>query len=216
MLARHEVAAYRVARTFDDGLVPVTVWRDDLQAGPGAVQAWIDDEPTDDVAVFPVAEFAALAAAASDETAGGGGWLPVLRGEDEHSREVVVAHRDTPRLASLALLDVVINNADRKASHLLGNGAGVRGIDHGVAFHPEWKLRTVLWGFAGRKLSGDQLDVLARVRDAAESFAISDDGMELLPPEALDALVGRIDDLAAAGLFPGPRPGWPVVPWPLW
>ena len=35
-------------------------------------------------------------------------------------------------------------------------------------------------------------------------------------PEALDALVGRIDDLAAAGVLPGPRPGWPVVPWPLW
>ena len=119
------------------------------------------------------------------------------------------------RLTSLALLDVVINNADRKASHLLGNGAAVRGIDHGVAFHPEWKLRTVLWGFAGRKLSGDQFDVLARVRDAAESFAISDDGMELLPRKPSTRWWGASTIWPRRGAS-RPRPGWPVVPWPLW
>lgn len=200
VLARHEVAAYDLNRLLGWGLVPPTVWREQAPAGPGVVQAWVAAEPTDDVAVLT-----------PDQV--GPDWLPVLAGTDERDREVVVAHRDTDRLADLAFFDVLINNADRKAGHLLGTGARVVGIDHGVAFHPEWKLRTVLWGFAGRPLASRHLAAL----DVIDT-ALADGRLPLigLDDEAVAALSGRVAQLRAEAVFPTPRPGWPVVPWPLW
>ena len=62
---------------------------------------------------------------------------------------------ERPQLRRMALFDAVINNADRKGGHLLpvGGGSHIFGIDHGIAFHCEDKLRTLLWGWRGRKLS---------------------------------------------------------------
>ena len=198
-LARHEVAAYQVSEALGLNVVPPTVWRDDLDHGPGAVQQWVHSDTTGDVAVF-------------DADAVPAGWLAVMSGEDAYGQQVVVAHRDSPRLADIALLDVVINNSDRKAGHLLGDGSQVMGIDHGVAFHHEWKLRTVLWGFAGRALTAAQMDALVAVRDAVGG------GMPLegVGLQARAALLRRVHDLLEAGEYPAPRPGWPVVPWPLW
>lgn len=199
ILARHEVAAYQVSQALGISAVPPTVWRDDLDHGPGAVQAWVTGETTADVEVFDVQEVPP-------------GWLAVMGGEDGLGRQVVVAHRDTPRLADIALFDVVINNSDRKAGHLLGDGQQVMGIDHGVAFHHEWKLRTVLWGFAGRALTGAQIDVLVTLRDEVGA-GLPLEGVGL---QGRAALLRRVHDLLEAGQYPPPRPGWPVVPWPLW
>jgi len=196
-LARHEVAAYEVSILLGLDVVPVTVWRDDLPQGPGAVQVWVPEEPTSDVEVFAAGEVPP-------------DWLPVLSGDGAQG-PVVVAHRDTARLADIAILDVVINNSDRKAGHLLGDGDAVRGIDHGVAFHSEWKLRTVLWGFAGRELSLRRIEALVKARDAIPDAQLQGVGMR-----ERAAILARIDDLLAAGTYPLPRPGWPVVPWPLW
>ncbi|MDQ1247430.1 MAG: hypothetical protein QG597_1800 [Actinomycetota bacterium] len=200
VLARHEVAAYAVSQLLGWALVPPTVWREDAPAGPGVVQAWVPSDVSEDVAVL-----------APDQV--GPGWLPVLAGTDEHDREVVVAHRDHERLADIALFDVLINNADRKAGHLLGDGDEVMAIDHGVAFHPQWKVRTVLWGFAGRPLSERQQGAL---EDCAS--ALSGGGLDLpgVGAPALAALAERVGDLRRSPVFPSPRPGWPVVPWPLW
>lgn len=199
ILARHEVAAYQASEALELSVVPPTVWREDLPHGPGAVQVWVDAETTADVEVFEAREVPA-------------GWLAVMGGEDGLGRQVVVAHRDTPRLADIALFDVVINNSDRKAGHLLGDGAGVMGIDHGVAFHHEWKLRTVLWGFAGRALTAGQIDTLVKFRDAVGA-GLPLDGIGL---QGRAALLRRVHDLLESGQYPHPRPGWPVVPWPLW
>ena len=198
-LARHEVAAYQVSQAMGFDVVPITVWRDDLEHGPGAVQAWVESDLTDDVEVFARADVPPS-------------WLTVMSGEDGSGRAVVVAHRDTPRLADIALLDVVINNSDRKAGHLLGSGTSVMGIDHGVSFHSEWKVRTVLWGFADRPLTEAQIGALVRLRSAVAA------GMELdgVGTQGRSALLRRVDDLLSAGCYPPPRPGWPVVPWPLW
>ena len=198
-LARHEVAAFQVSEAMGFDVVPTTVWRDDLEHGPGAVQHWVGADVTDDVEVFT-----------RDEVPPG--WLAVMGGEDGAGRDVVVAHRDSPRLADIALLDVAINNSDRKAGHLLGNANAVMGIDHGVSFHPEWKVRTVLWGFAGRALTDAQFTALVRLRSAVA------DGLELdgVGLQGRAALLRRVDDLLAAASYPPPRPGWPVVPWPLW
>lgn len=200
ILAKHEVAAFQVSELLGWDVVPPTVWREDLPAGPGIVQQWLDADITSDVAVFAPEKLRP-------------GWLAVLQGEDEHGNEVVLAHRDHPRLAQIALFDVVINNADRKAGHLLGSGGQIRGIDHGVAFHSEWKVRTVLWGFAG---SAIPTDLLAPLKDLHRALASDEIELAGVGTDARQAMRTRIHDLLDTARFPTPRPGWPVVPWPLW
>ncbi|TXH45187.1 MAG: SCO1664 family protein [Actinobacteria bacterium] len=197
VLALHEVWAFEVDCALDWGLVPPTFWREDAPLGPGMVQAWVHAAPTSDVDVMPADGVPA-------------GWLPVLRAEDERGRDVVVAHRDTARLADVAVFDALINNSDRKAGHLLGDGAAIVGIDHGVAFSPEPRLRTVLWGFAGRDLAPRHISALGRLLERPPQLTTDRDGA------AGAALLLRAQSLLAAGTFPEPSPGWPVVPWPLW
>ena len=89
-------------------------------------------------------------------------WIEV---DDEADVLQMILTRD-PRLRQVALLDAILNNADRKGGHLLPTAAGrVHGCDHGVCFAVEPKLRTVLWGWRGEPLSGDEVAVLERVRD---------------------------------------------------
>ena len=129
--------------------------------------------------------------------------------------------RDT-RLADfrrIALFDSIVNNADRKAGHcLLGTDDRIWLIDHGVCFHAEPKLRTVIWDFAGQPFSGAELSAL---RDLAGSLSSPEPGRlgqrmdGLLATMELDALAGRIDSLISSGKFPVPGSDrhypWPPV-----
>ncbi|XQN46972.1 phosphatidylinositol kinase, partial [Glutamicibacter creatinolyticus] len=75
------------------------------------------------------------------------GWKHVLKGQDETGRIVELVHEDSPALRCMAVFDILVNNADRKGNHILGMPGGHRyGVDHGLTFHREHKLRTVLWG----------------------------------------------------------------------
>ncbi len=201
VLGRHEVASYLISELLGWGLVPPTVWREDAPAGPGAVQMWVYAAVTEEIGIFP------RGAVPED-------FLPVLSGTDERGHEVIVGHRDEPRLRNMALLDAVINNSDRKAGHVLGDRADLVGIDHGVAFHPEDKLRTVLWGFAGQSLSDSQLTDLMRLLTSLRSDPGALSGLVTAPQMA--ALIGRCQRLVDAGEYPMPAPGWPAVPWPIW
>ena len=69
-----------------------------------------------------------------------------------------VIHADRPELRLLAVFDALINNADRKGGHILGSGGRVFGVDHGVSFHTDSKLRTLLWGWAGAEVTDAELD----------------------------------------------------------
>ena len=92
------------------------------------------------------------------------GWKHVLEGEDENGRIVALIHEDTPALRRMAVFDVVVNNADRKGDHILAMADGHRyGVDHGLTFHSDHKLRTVLWGWMGDALSAEELDGIDRV-----------------------------------------------------
>jgi uncharacterized repeat protein (TIGR03843 family) len=114
----------------------------------------------------------------------------------------------------MAVFDVVVNNADRKGGHVLEMADGHRyGIDHGICFHSEPKLRTVLWGWAGEPLTTQEADAVRRVR------ALLDDrlGRALEPYLTvwdLEALAARCERLLARGTLPEPGGGWPSVPWP--
>jgi uncharacterized repeat protein (TIGR03843 family) len=114
----------------------------------------------------------------------------------------------------MALFDAVINNTDRKIGHLLPRSDGkLFGCDHGVTFHHENKLRTVLWQWAGSELSLEEITVLEKLLVKLQSTE-GDAFKDLLTIDELDALNGRIRDLISTSVFPLPSTDWPAIPWP--
>jgi uncharacterized repeat protein (TIGR03843 family) len=199
-LAAREVAAYEVSAVTGWDLVPLTILREG-SFGPGMCQVWVEHGEVDDlVDVVPVGEVPT-------------GWRAVVDAYDVAGEPVTLVHADNPSLRRTAVLDAMINNADRKAGHLLPTDLGLRVVDHGVCFNVDPKLRTVLWGWAGESLSGDELTVVQTVRTAldAELGARLDD---LLAPEEVDVTVQRVDQLLRTGRLPLPHDGWPALPWP--
>jgi hypothetical protein len=121
---------------------------------------------------------------------------------------------DRPGLRSMALFDAVVNNTDRKIGHLLPvNSEIVYGCDHGVTFHVEDKLRTVLWQWAGDVLNANEIELLERAVVALQG-ELRVQLEELITAEEIDALAMRVNRLLAQGCFPHPSPDWPAVPWP--
>ncbi len=118
-------------------------------------------------------------------------------------------------LKRLAAFDAVVNNADRKGGHcLLGKDGRLWAIDHGITFHAQHKLRTVIWDFAGQPLPPQVLRDLRALRPRLEpSDPLARQLAELLSPEEMHALRRRLDILLATRTFPQPGPG-PSVPWP--
>jgi uncharacterized repeat protein (TIGR03843 family) len=134
--------------------------------------------------------------------------------EVRQDRDVVELVRAAdPRLRRIALFDAVVNNADRKAGHLLVREDGIiQGVDHGVTFAMEPKLRTVLWGWRGTKLADREANALALLRRALPRLAGELEAH--LAPDEIAATRERVDDLIRAGRFPQPHPDWPAIPWP--
>lgn len=121
---------------------------------------------------------------------------------------------DDDRLRRVCLFDVLANNADRKGGHLLPMTDGhVYGVDHGICFAAEPKLRTVLWAWRGRPLSDAEAAVVRRVRDALETELGQALGALLSPAETA-AISRRARALATSGRFPQPDPDRPAIPWP--
>jgi len=133
-------------------------------------------------------------------------WIQI----DESVDVVEFGQSDDTQLRKLALFDAIINNTDRKFGHLLVdiNGA-LKGCDHGVAFHSEDKLRTVLWQFADDEFSTDEIDLMTNVKNLD-----LDVFKEYLTQDEIGALSRRIQQLSVSGRFPEPSQSWPAVPWP--
>jgi uncharacterized repeat protein (TIGR03843 family) len=122
---------------------------------------------------------------------------------------------EDPALPRIAAFDVVTNNADRKAGHCLaGEGGRVWAIDHGLCFHTQAKLRTVLWDLAGTRLEAPVLADLEALAAEAAGGALGASLCELLDPDEVAALARRARALARAGRLPAPRGDRPY-PWPL-
>jgi uncharacterized repeat protein (TIGR03843 family) len=125
--------------------------------------------------------------------------------------------RRWPALRAIAAFDVVINNADRKSGHVLLADDRLWAIDHGLSFHTEPKLRTVIWDFAGDELP----DFVSRALDELLDEGLRGPVMrrlgQLLSPDECEALMTRAGDLVAAGTLPEPDENrdWPPYPWPL-
>ncbi len=117
-------------------------------------------------------------------------------------------------LRRIALFDVLINNADRKAGHLLLDTTGrLWSVDHGLCFHDEPKLRTVIWAFEGDPISDELLRDVELLRACESVFA---ELRELLDDIEIDALCRRIDRVLRTRRYPSPDPGRHHVPWPPW
>jgi uncharacterized repeat protein (TIGR03843 family) len=116
-------------------------------------------------------------------------------------------------LRSMAIFDAVVNNADRKVGHILPAGGHLYGVDHGICFSDDPKLRTVLWNWRGKKLLPDELAVLADLR-ANLAGQLGRDLRRLLAPREVRATAARVDELLGTGRFPRPDPDRPAIPWP--
>ena len=127
---------------------------------------------------------------------------------------VALVVEDDPRLRRTAVFDAIVNNTDRKGGHLLPMPDGhVYGVDHGVTFSTEPKLRTVLWGWVGIPFDDEEVAGVERVRDALRG-ALAPDLRELLAPAEVTATKRRVASLLRLRRFPRPNPSWPSIPWP--
>jgi uncharacterized repeat protein (TIGR03843 family) len=137
-------------------------------------------------------------------------WVDV----DESVDLVELARSDHPALRRMAVFDAVVNNADRKGGHLLPTAAGhVHGVDHGVCFSAEDKLRTLLWQWRGRSLPEEALEVLGRVRAELEG-PLAEQLADHLTRTEVRATIARVDRLLTTARYPLPSQDWPAIPWP--
>ncbi len=203
MLAHREVAAYLVSEAFGWNVVPRT-WLRDGPLGEGMVQLWQEsDEEQETVDLV------------APDAVPDAGWRHVFEGSDDDDRPVTLIHEDSEALRRMAVFDAVVNNADRKGGHILAMPGGHRyGVDHGLTFHAEPKLRTVLWGWLGEELTGEELAGVARVRDGLAG-TLGASLAPLLTTFELEVLGERCERLLRAPVFPAPEGFMPAVPWPL-
>ena len=196
-LSKREVMASWVDEHFGWNLVPPTVWAKKGPLGPGSVQVFINQAQVKDVDIFPPDEIPA-------------DWAAILEGTLD-GKPVVVAHTLTDDVMRLAALDVILNNADRKAGHVLRDDEGhLKAIDHGVCFHPQYKLRSVLWGWVGEPLNEHlQTEIRSGLLVLEQNAADW-----LLSQHEFDVMLQRGRQLVENG-FPEPSDQWPAVPWPI-
>ncbi|HNS40286.1 MAG TPA: SCO1664 family protein [Promineifilum sp.] len=186
-LCHREQAAFIVSEALGWHIVPPTVLRE-AQHGLGTIQLFIDHDPTQHYFT--------------------------IEGRDDYR----------PQLQRIALLDSLINNADRKAGHVLieksdeSEAPGrLWGIDHGICFHTDPKLRTVIWEFSGTpippELKANLVTLRDRLRDEHDDL-LTALGRYLTLPE-MAALIRRLNRLIEQDVFPLPGPGrhypWPPV-----
>jgi uncharacterized repeat protein (TIGR03843 family) len=141
------------------------------------------------------------------------GFLPILQAHDYAGDEVTLVHADDVRLRRMAVFDVLINNADRKGGHVLSGVDGrVYGVDHGVSLHCEDKLRTVLWGWAGKPIDDETLSDVAGLRDALLG-GLDEALRPHITNREIDALYARAVGLLDNPVMPTPDRRRPI-PWP--
>lgn len=135
---------------------------------------------------------------------------------DPNRHYFVLAEERPADFPSLAAFDIVINNADRKAGHVIEDATGrLWAVDHGLSFNVEDKLRTVIWEFAGDPLGAELIEKLGALRDNLRA----PDGLggelgTLLSSEEAAATLQRTESLLGARRFPVPESEY-RLPWPL-
>jgi uncharacterized repeat protein (TIGR03843 family) len=204
-LAQREYASYVVSEALGWSVVPPTLLRDG-PLGEGMVQLWIDE------AELPPGETELVDIVPQGRVPKG--WLDVLDALDGRHNPVTLVHADNVALQRMAVFDAVVNNADRKGGHVLNPGDGrVFGVDHGVTFNADDKLRTVLWGWAGTPVPPALLDDVKKLADGLAG-KLGAELCSLITGVELTATRERCSALLKTGIFPFPSDDWPAIPWP--
>ncbi|MFF5033594.1 SCO1664 family protein [Nocardia salmonicida] len=206
-LAGREVASYLISEHLGWGVIPETVLRDG-PLGPGMVQRWVTsvDNRTDAHQRLDLVDLCTPGTVPE-------GFCEVLRALDEQGNEVSLIHADDPRLQRMAVLDLLLNNADRKGGHALeGIDGQVYGVDHGICLHTEPKLRTVLWGWAGRPVHESLITDISTFA-ANLPGAVADSLAVHITDAEITALTERAKALLEHPVMPVPNSSRPI-PWP--
>ncbi len=211
-LAGREIGAYLISAQLGWNIVPYTIIRDG-PAGTGMLQLWVE-QPGD---VTDAPDSAAKRGLDLVDVIPAGklppGYLAVLEARDYAGEPVMLVHADDVRLRRMAVLDVLINNSDRKGGHVLrGLDVGVYGVDHGVCLHADDKLRTVLWGWSGQPVDAEVLDAVSGLLDALGGPLAAALKPHLTTAE-IAALRRRARALLDHPVMPSPNRHRPV-PWP--
>lgn len=204
-LAQREYAAYVVSEALGWSLVPPTLLRDG-PLGEGMVQLWIDEleRPPGETELVDIVPQGRVPK----------GWVGVLDALDGRHNPVTLVHADHEALRRMAVFDAVVNNADRKGGHVLAaEGDRVFGVDHGVTFNADDKLRTVLWGWAGEAVPAELLEDVRKLADGLAG-QLGAELCELLTAVEVAATRERCAALLKTGKFPLPSDDWPAIPWP--
>ena len=129
---------------------------------------------------------------------------------DEEIDIINFGQSDDSQLKRMAIFDAIINNTDRKYGHLLYKEGKLLGCDHGVTFHSEDKLRTVIWQFSGEKIDKQEMHLI----ESASALDYPNLFESYLTQEEIAAIYERINRLLKSGRFPSPSENWPAIPWP--
>lgn len=146
----------------------------------------------------------------------GPGSLQLFIEHDPEYHYFNLSKSDLQRLRPVALFDMIVNNADRKGSHLLFDPQDhLWLIDHGICFHRLYKLRTVIWDFAGEKIPEGLLNDVRSFRTKLDTGCdLAEQLQEFLAPEEIAALMTRTDRVLKEKRFPNPHPNRRQYPWP--
>ncbi|MEP7003441.1 MAG: SCO1664 family protein [Chloroflexota bacterium] len=137
-------------------------------------------------------------------------WIDI----DPNADVWAIVQQPDPRLRRIALFDAAVNNADRKGGHLLPAASGeLYGVDHGICFAAEPKLRTILWDWRGESIAPEELEVLRSLRSKLAG-PLCQSLQALLAPAEMRAFEVRLDRLIRTKVFPQPSPDRMAVPWP--
>ena len=207
-LAGREFGAYLVSAALGWNIVPRTIIRDG-PAGSGMLQLWVDQPGDDERTESAGPELVDLCPPGSIPA----GYLSVLNAYDYAGNEVTLVHADDQRLLRMAVFDVIVNNAARKGGHILAGVDGqLYGVDHGVSLHVQDKLRTVLWGWAGKPIDDETLSAVAVLGDKLAG-QLAEELCDHITDAELAALRRRVRALLNEPVMPGPDRRRPI-PWP--
>jgi len=200
-LNNREYATYLLDRELNLNYVPDTVMRNVEGIGKSLIQEWVTESDNDLIIVKSPEDI-------PEE------YLKVLQGYDELNKLITLAHKNNRDLRNLCLFDLVINNADRKGGHLLMDSANkMWAIDHGVSWHFESKIRTVLWGWIDETFNDQDIALLNNAKKVIQTW--KDEEFIYLSKEEIEQAIKRVEGLLKENAFPQPGNQWPAVPWPI-
>ena len=199
-LYQREVAAYQLSRLLNWNIIPPTIIKPDGPHGIGSIQLFINHDPNEHYFYL-------------QETLGISGEINYEKSNSVKLTNPLV-ELDYSFLR-LAILDIIINNADRKAGHILRDQQdNIWGIDNGLSFHTERKLRTVIWDYSGLEIPPDWCSELENLHTLIKDSSNDHHVFSILSDTEVSAMLARLENLIETGILPDmfyER----CVPWPL-